>query len=434
MSMDLLWPAFSVPWSILVVGISLALIGVAAVVWLVVPIWVANWLSQKTPDRLAAEDSYRKALGQIFGFPLALLGGLGVAIAVVQALSTYREAQEVAYRGQYQQGFASLASESSATRIGGLYVLQGLLGQVEAKSGDVGAPQSDPAWTLLRAIAAFAAEQPVGDGGLIRPDALTALQILAFRKALNNRRFELRAGKFPGSVLAYDDMHLYADFRHFDFFLADLSGSDLYLAQMYETNLRLANFNGANLAGADLSHAGLSGATFAPGRNYTAPDMKAGAVATRMVGATFYSATGERTRFDGAKLCTARFGDASLVAPVFVRARLRGARFDRARLDRPDFSGADLTNASFRDATLIRPNFAGAILNGTDLNARGLTEDDFQGAHLCNVVQPGGIRLDDSCDQAAMIAATDPDKPNDCELTEPALPDPVLPDLGAGSG
>jgi uncharacterized protein YjbI with pentapeptide repeats len=413
------------PWWFWLAGGSLALIVIAAAVWLLVPVWIADRLSfQKTSDRLTAEDNYRKALAQIFGFPLALLGGLGLAVAVVQALTAYQKAQEVAYQAQYQRGFDALASPSSATRIGGLYVLQGLLDQIAADPPVSTTPQSDPAWTLLRAIAAFAVEQPAEHGGLVRLDALTALQILAFRKVLNDRRFELRTGKFPGSVLAYGGMHLYADFRQFDLFRTDLSGSDLYSARMYEANLRLGNFNGANLAGADLSHAGLSDTTFAPGHNFAVPAMvKASAVATIMVGATFYSATGERTRFDGAKLCAAHFDNASFVAPVFIHARLRGTHFDGARLDRPDFSGADLTNASFEGATIINPNFNGAVLNGTNLDAQGLAEADLEGAHLCKVVGPKGVRLPDVCDPAAMIAATDPAKPNVCELSEPNLPD-----------
>lgn len=119
--MDLVSQPSSLSWWLWLACGSLALIFVAATVWLLAPVWIADRLAfRKTSDRLAAEDSYRKALAQIFGFPLALLGGLGLAVAVVQALATYQAAQEVAYQAQYQRGFDALASSSSATRIGGL--------------------------------------------------------------------------------------------------------------------------------------------------------------------------------------------------------------------------------------------------------------------------------------------------------------------------
>jgi uncharacterized protein YjbI with pentapeptide repeats len=202
-------------------------------------------------------------------------------------------------------------------------------------------------------------------------------------------RFDLRTGKFPGSVLSDDPSKRYADFRHFDLYKVDLSGSDLYRAQLFGTNLRLANVNGSNLAGADLSLAGLSGTTFCPGLNLAVPVMVHSYPArAEMVDTTFFSASGEQTRFDGAHMDGAIFNNSNFVAPVFVHTLLRGAHFDNAVLDKPDFTGADLTSASFEGATLNQPVFTDAVLIGTNMHTKGIVDEDLRGAHLCNVIGP----------------------------------------------
>ena len=381
---------------------TIVLIIVAGAIWLIVPVWIAARLaSDKERSQFEAEDSYRKALAQIIGFPLALLGALGVYIAVIQALATYQQSQEVAYQGQYRDGFAALGSMSTATRIGGLYTLKGLIDHTDSERSTGGHSGDERDLILLRALAAFAVEQRTAADEIVHPDALTALQILAFRNARPNVGLDLRTGKFPGSVLADDPSRRYSDFRNFDFYKADLSGSDLYRASLFATNLRLANLNGANLAGADLSHAGLSGTTFCPGLNSAVPSMvHAYPVRAAMVNTTFYSSSGEQTRFDGAQMDGAILNDSYLVSPTFVRTILEGARFANATLDKPDFTGADLKGASFEGATLQNPSFDDAILINTDLRAKGISDSDLHGAHLCNVIGPSGKTLPGDCAMA----------------------------------
>src|ERR1700722_13121526 len=107
----LFWVAFA----------AIALIIVAGVTWLTVPRWIAARLAPgRDASQLEIEETYRKALGQIIGFPLALIGALGVVLAAIQALATYQQSQAVAYQDQYRRGFEALSSVSMATRIGGL--------------------------------------------------------------------------------------------------------------------------------------------------------------------------------------------------------------------------------------------------------------------------------------------------------------------------
>jgi Pentapeptide repeats (9 copies)/Pentapeptide repeats (8 copies) len=247
-------------------------------------------------------------------------------------------------------------------------------------------------------LAAFAVDHPAEWDQLVRSDALTALQILAFRKTENDIGFDLRTGRFPGSILADDATKRYADFRHFDLYKADLSGSDLYRAQLFGANLRLANVNGSNLVGADLSNAGLSSTTFCPGLNFAVPVMvHSYPVAADMKNTTFYSATGEGTKFDWAIMHRAVFNGAKFGNPSFVHTVLREARFERSELVKPDFTGADLTNASFEGATMTQPIFVDATLNGTNLHAKGIVDEDLRAAHLCNVIGPSGKTLGGDC-------------------------------------
>jgi uncharacterized protein YjbI with pentapeptide repeats len=392
---------FSTAFLLWFTGAAIFLIVLAGATWLFVPGWLAARLSIPDKSRLELEDSYRKALAQIIGFPLALLGAFGVCVAVFQALATYQSSQRVEYQNQYQRGFESLGSKSVAVRIGGLYILQTLVdpavSELQAKTSADGRDL-----TLLRALAAFAVEQRAKTDEIVHPDALTALQILAFRKAQPNVGFDLRTGKFSGSVLADDPTKRYPDFRHFDLYKADLSGSGLYRALLYEANLRLANLNGSNLAGADLSHAGLSGTTFCPGLNFAVPAMvRPYPVPVEMGNATFYSSTGDQTRFDGAHMNGSILNDSEFVSPGFVGTILEGTKFVNTSLENPDFSQADLKDASFEGAMLIKPVFAGAVLIGTNLHVKGgISDDDLQGAYLCNVTGPSGKKLSDDCDKA----------------------------------
>jgi uncharacterized protein YjbI with pentapeptide repeats len=398
---------FSLEFLAWVVFAGIALIVLAGATWLILPSWIAMRLSaDKKSSQLEAEDSYRKALAQIIGFPLAILGALGVYVAVLQALATYQQSQTVEYQNQYQRGFEALGSKSTATRIGGLYVLQGLIEPGDSEAGAASAKERN--LTLLRALAAFAVEHPAGTDEIVHSDALTALQILAFRKTPPDIGFDLRTGKFMGSVLADDPTKRYADFRNFDLYKADLSGSDLYQAKLFAANLRMANLNGANLAGADLSHAGLSGTTFCPGRNYAVPAIEHDyPVPAEMAHTTFYSSSGEQTRFDGAHMAGAILNDSNFVSPSFAYANLEGTQFANATLDRPDFTGADLKDASFEGAKFVnKPVFDGALLIGTNLHASGVSDEDLRGAHLCKVTGPGGKKLPDDCPKAEQERAS----------------------------
>lgn len=250
------------------VFVAIVLIIIAAAIWLTVPRWIAARLAVgRDKSQLEVEDDYRKALGQIIGFPLALIGALAASVAAIQALRTYQQSQDVAYQDQYRRGFEALGATSMATRIGGLYALKTLIDNDGAASASGSKGDEDRGLILLRALAAFAVEQPAQSSQIVHPDALTALQIVAFRTSQTETGFDFRTGKFPGAVLADDPAKHYAAFSNSDFYNADLHGSGLYRANFRAANLREADLSGANLAGANLNSAGLSGAAFCPGLN-----------------------------------------------------------------------------------------------------------------------------------------------------------------------
>ncbi|MER9465367.1 pentapeptide repeat-containing protein [Mesorhizobium sp. M0482] len=397
---------FSVNFLFFLAFAAITLIVIAAATWLTVPRWIAARLAVgRDKSELEVEDNYRTALGQIISFPLAFIGALAASVAGIQAVGAYRQSQEVAYQDQYRRGFDALGATSMGTRIGGLYTLKTLIDADSVASAGDTKNGEDRSAILLRALAAFAVEQPANPGEIVHPDALTALQIVAFRSSQPELGLDFRTGKFPGAIVADGPSQHYAAFSNSDFYKADLHGSGFYRADFSTANLREVDLSGANLAGAKLNSAGLSGATFCPGLNFAVPEMMhAGPVRTAASSAQFNDSYGEGTRFDGAVLDGSTFVKARLLAPSFANAFLYHAQFAESVLENSDFSSADLKGASFEGATIVDPVFDGAVLIDTNFRAASgiVSEASLSNANaiVCNVIMPSGEVIAGDCTRA----------------------------------
>lgn len=383
-------------WSVILVGVAaLGMLAILTALWLVMPHRLAKWRSAQEPAvPMDVENSYRTALAQLVGFPLALLGAVATGMAVYQAIKTYQGAAHASYQQQYQQAFQALTSSSSATRIGGLYSLQGLLSEkvdvpaahharadLSSSATQVAGPFDSPDVLVLRSMAAFAVDHPAAAKKIIPSDSLTALQILAWRKSSRDTGFDLRNGEFRGAVLARNENQAYADLRKFDLHRTDFSGSDLYCAHFYEANLQGAKLDGANLVNAVFSRANLSNASFALAINESVPSLSRGlATPAILKNALFVDASGTDTKFTATDLQCAVF---------------RGSTFVR-----PDFTNANLSHADLKGQKWQAPIFKNAWLIATDLTGTGLREQDLAGAHLCDVIGTAGQRLNVNCSSA----------------------------------
>jgi uncharacterized protein YjbI with pentapeptide repeats len=412
----------------LVVLIFFVAIAIAGLVWFLFPSWLSKKLgANKTKESLDVEDGYRKAMSQVLGLPLAVFGVVGAFFTVAEGINAYNKAVLADFQDRYRRGFDMLASTEAGTRIGGLYVLEGLIEQnIEATAGKdakhIGIQQN----TILQSIAAFAVDhsalrRPGGDDPVIAQDALVALRIIGkFNTDNAELPVNLRGGYFYGSLIPN------ANLNHVNLYGANFGGADLYRGHLFEANLRDVSFDGANLTDVDLSHAGFLNTTFCSARNFaTASLMKDAAVSPQMNNTKFYSAWGLRVYFKGAEMMEAIFNNATFTDVSFAAAHLAGAQFRAIKLDGADFTNAqmDRTNfgrdvvaatilnakfndadlslgkfddaqmpkAAFRNSNLRGASFVNANLSGADFSGANLTDVDFEGAMMSKASFEGAI-------------------------------------------
>ncbi|OCI99580.1 hypothetical protein A6U85_31505 [Agrobacterium sp. 13-626] len=391
-------------------GIFLICFAAAAAIWLFAPRWLAaNFAGDGDKKRLEIEEVYRRTLGQIFGFPLAVVGVAAAGLGALQALATYSQSKELEYQNQYSRGFEALASQSMEQRIGALYLLQGLVqnSELAAQSSMRGR-----GYVLLSALSVFAIDHSsttkpaVGScdrasassmrNDIVKSDVLVALQIIAFRKPGDSIRFNIRSGNFPGSILA--DLSTQAYFENADLDMSNLTGSDLYKANFTQASLRFGHFDGANLAGAILTRAGLTGTTFCAAFNSAVPALVHDyPIRTQLAGSYLDSTFGENTRFTDAWMVGAHLQHATLTNASFRGAVLDVAHFENAQLDNPDFRNASLQGTEFKGASLRNARFEGARIRNVNFAKTGVSSNDLKTATLCNVIDTTGNALPSTC-------------------------------------
>jgi uncharacterized protein YjbI with pentapeptide repeats len=392
-------------------------IAIAGFTWLFLPRWLGKRLGAGTDTTaLNLEDTYRKSLSQILGFPIAIFGLIGAYLTIASAVESYDKTATAEFQDHFRRSFDMLSSPETSTRIGGLYGLANLL-KTQHEPGLTEAEIDAQRVDVLQSLAAYAVEhslaaRPNVSDPVVAQDAQTALRTIG-RSNVYAPEYpvDLRGGYFFGVFAPH------ANLSNANLYRANFEGSDLYQAHFEQANLRKANFNGSNLTGTHFEEAGFSNTTFCPAVNFaTASLMKGTPTEARMAEAHFERSTGTHVRFDGAYLPKADFNHSALVDSWFTRAELSDTTFLSATFEGGDFSFANLERAdfdsdrranghplgltvlkdtNFRDTNLdhakfgfgwlIHPNFQHAIIRGTVFAGTVIQEADFAGADLTDV-------------------------------------------------
>jgi hypothetical protein len=290
-------------------GIGLGVV-VLALIWWWVPKWQVRGLRGKIRDakaRADLEDNLRKTLSQLFGGVAVMLAAAFAyyqsQVAAQQSDAVNRQSREASERTlkasqallvsqQTSKGFELLGSEKLFTRIGGIYVLEGILNT----SPDYHRAIVDTLAAFVHENAHETAPSPFGRDTIAR-DVQAALTVLGLRKldpfephmeeTINHQatypggyiNLELDHLNLRGAVLDYG-VFLFAYFKGSNlrdvtfehamlaramFMDADLTGvwakyADLRAAQFDRANLTSANLQFSNLENAMFAGANLSGA------------------------------------------------------------------------------------------------------------------------------------------------------------------------------
>src|SRR4051794_20812511 len=129
-----LWPSLLVWWPWLLAGVSGVVILGAWWLWWQLPKRQAESLRSTMPDtkaRADVEDNFRKTAGQAIG-GMALLIGAGVTYLQFQYQQYQLQEQIATSRAllignQVSKGFDQLGSKEIETRLGGIYLLEGVM-------------------------------------------------------------------------------------------------------------------------------------------------------------------------------------------------------------------------------------------------------------------------------------------------------------------
>jgi uncharacterized protein YjbI with pentapeptide repeats len=325
-----------------------------AVVWWWVPIWQVHRVRLTVRDakaRAELEDNFRKTLGQLIGGAAILVAAL---FAYYQAQLTVSASRDLLISQQVSKGFEQLGSNAAATRLGGVYALEGVMNT----SREYHRPIVEALSAVLRV------ESPANAASdALAPVAATIVTVLG------RRNESIGSGDEFGSttVLDLNNTNLrWADLRNAHLAGADLTGSDLTKAHLPKADLSGARLSRATLADADLNSANLTGA------NLSGAHMSV----VQLPNADLSRADLSFAQMPGANLVGANLSNAKLTTAMLVSARLIGATLIKATLsyammDDADFSKANLRDANLRDANLSgAKNLADANLSGACGNAQ----------------------------------------------------------------
>ncbi|WP_433268988.1 pentapeptide repeat-containing protein [Actinosynnema sp. CS-041913] len=316
-------------------------------------------------DRIAAIDAGRT-------YSVGILGGVALLAALVptgigthlsrQALEVSNDTLKVTQDtfnnslkqqaiDRYAKAVENLGSESETTRVGALYSLRALLGDLDHHQAvvDLLAAFVRQHAKALAATTQASAPASCTDTPPFEPSlpVQVAMELLAKRDSRNEeRRLDLR-----GAYLAGLKLDPGANFEG-----ALLDEANFAYAQLWDVNLKVASLDHA-----DLSYACLRNGEFR--------------------GSHTYYANFEHSLLDNAEAHT-----------DFKCARMRGAQMSEAKLDGMIVRGAhmqdvNLDKADFRRGALDRVDVTGATFNGTHLEGAdleftiGLVEGQLTAAH-----------------------------------------------------
>jgi uncharacterized protein YjbI with pentapeptide repeats len=335
------------------------------------PKWQVNRLALEIRDpkaRADVEDNFRKTVGQLLGGAAVLCGAWLAFLQFSQQQQTaqsqikqQQQAEQQAARdllisNQVSKGFAQLASDKIAVRLGGIFALEGVMNTSERPEQYRG--------PILEMLCAFVREYTIGKTVYEKPaiDIQAALTVVGRRKG--QELPDLAKVNIPGANLSG----------------ANLRGADLDSAYLNSAYLSGASLSGANLLGANLTGANLTGANLS------------------------------RVDLTGADLTGANLGLADLNGGYLSGANLSDANLSGTNLRSADLSGANLSGANLRGANLrgaypIRADLTGANLSGVDLTGANLRGANLRGAK--DLIQ---TQLNEACgnNETALPEGLDP--------------------------
>ena len=259
------------------VGIGIAAIVVALLVWWWVPKWQMRSITASDPKaRADIEDNFRKTVGQVLGGIAVLVGAWWAYQGTQQTLQANRvqaeqsllAAHDLLISNQVSKGFEQLASDKPVMRLGGIYALEGVMKLSDqyyqpvlealcafVRESTKGEVQDDPATDVQAALMVIGRRTPgPGHVDLVRAKITRARLSGALLSGALLGGVDLRGSYLIGAIL--ED----ADLRYAILNDADLSSANLTSAHLIGANLVFANLNGALLGGVDLREANLVGA------------------------------------------------------------------------------------------------------------------------------------------------------------------------------
>jgi uncharacterized protein YjbI with pentapeptide repeats len=232
--------------------------------------------------RADTEDNFRKTMGQALGGVAVLIGAV---IAYLQFIQQQQASRDLLISNQVSKGFEQLGSNEVATRLGGIYALEGVMNTskqyhqpvLEALCAFVRDRTTRRQRTFSGLLDAFFAVPPGGTAGNVNGklaiDVQATLTVILRRTPGPMDVVDLSGANIPGADLnnAYPrsaylkgtnlrGAHLRgADLDEATLNDADLSQSDLTDTDGESTSLRFANLPGTRLNGAKLKSADLFG-------------------------------------------------------------------------------------------------------------------------------------------------------------------------------
>jgi hypothetical protein len=275
-------PPLSLPL-VVVLSVEAALLLLAAIWWLWwrLPKRQVHGLDIQIHDpkaRADTEDNFRKTVGQALGGTAVLIGAAAAYLQFTQQQQAARDqlqaSHELLISNQVSKGFEQLGSKEVATRLGGIYALEGVI--------DTSDQYHQP---VLQGLCAFVREStkpkaevktgksPSGPPKVEVPatDVQAALTVIGRRKP-GAGDVNLVEANIPGANLSGANLSG-ADLGSADLSSASLTGATLSSARLSGADLRAANlsgaFLGANLNATDLSGANLSNADLSAAENFT---------------------------------------------------------------------------------------------------------------------------------------------------------------------
>jgi len=107
------------------------IVALATALWWWLPKWEVNRLRMTIRDakaRADVEDNFRKTIGQLIGGAAVLIGA---GFAYYQSQLTSQPTHDQLISQQVSKGFEQLGSDKVATRLGGIYALEGVMNTSE---------------------------------------------------------------------------------------------------------------------------------------------------------------------------------------------------------------------------------------------------------------------------------------------------------------